>query len=64
MSQKLVHYWVGNVTHMRLPPKYFSLGPDDMAIPYGSTRDQKPLAKVVPLSAAKKQKDVSRSPDV
>ena len=58
MSQKVVHYWIGNVTRMQLPREYLSTGPDDTANQYGSTPNQKHVAKVLPLTAPKQKEDV------
>jgi hypothetical protein len=57
MSQRIMPYWVGNVAHLSPPPRYLRTGPNDTANQWGSPREQKPLAKVLPLIAAKK-KDV------
>lgn len=58
MSQKITPYWIGSVAHLRLPAKYLSTGPDDRASQYGSIPGQKPVAEVLPLTAAQKKKDV------
>lgn len=58
MSQKMPPYWIGNVTHIRLPRKHPGTGPDETANQYGSTPDPKPVAEVLPLTAAQKKKDV------
>ena len=60
MSQKIMPYWIGNVTHMPILQKPLSTGPDHTANQYGSTPDQKPAAEVLPLTAAQKKKDVSQ----
>ena len=57
MSQRIVPYLVDNVAYIRPRREYVGTGPDETAIRYGYTPDQKPLAKVVQLSAAKKKTD-------
>ena len=59
MSQKIPPYWIGNVTHILRPRKLLSTGPNDTANQYGSKPDPKPLAEVLPLTAAQKKKGSS-----
>lgn len=61
MSQIIPPYWIGNVAHILRPRQPLSTGPDDTANQYSSTLDQKPVAKVLPLTAVQKKKDVPQS---
>jgi hypothetical protein len=47
-------YWIGNVMQLRFAPKSSSTRPDKTANQYGRTPDQKPVAKVLQLTTAKR----------
>ena len=57
MSERIAPYWIGNVVQMRRSPKTPSTGPDNAANKYDQAPDQKPVAKVLQLSALRKKRD-------